>query len=73
AFNLSQDQTLQFDLDKFILFRVTHLNGIEVNFTSIFMSVCFGPEKNLAIRHQTPTLIGCILLRNRVQNNCLCT
>jgi hypothetical protein len=33
AFNLSQDQTLQFDLD-FIL------NGIEVNFTSFSVSVC---------------------------------
>jgi hypothetical protein len=34
-----------------------------VNFTSIFMSVCFSPEQNLASRLQTPTLIGCILLK----------
>ena len=33
AFNLSQDQTLQFDLELLI-------QRIEVNFTSIFMSVC---------------------------------
>ena len=35
AFNLSQDQTLQFDLE-FIVLRLTHKNGIEVNFTSCF-------------------------------------
>jgi hypothetical protein len=34
AFNLSQDQTLQFDLECFAQ------NGIEVNFTSVSMSVC---------------------------------
>jgi hypothetical protein len=34
AFNLSQDQTLQFDL------LLMLLNGIEVNFTSISVSVC---------------------------------
>ena len=38
AFNLSQDQTLQFDLE-FKVLRPTHKNGIEVNFTSILMSV----------------------------------
>ena len=41
AFNLSQDQTLQFDLE-FKVLRPTHKNGIEVNFTSILMSVWFG-------------------------------
>lgn len=35
AFNLSQDQTLQFDLE-FKVLRLTHKNGIEVNFTSCF-------------------------------------
>ena len=35
AFNLSQDQTLQFDLE-FKVLRLTHKNGIEVNFTSLF-------------------------------------
>jgi len=39
-----------------------------VNFTSILMSVfrslATSVPKNLAICHQTPTLIGCIFLMN---------
>ena len=63
AFNLSQDQTLQFDLVKFILFRVFTHKEIEVNFTSpwAFVVQALVP-KNLAIHIQTPTLIGCIFL-----------
>ena len=38
AFNLSQDQTLQFDLEVFVSEDTTH-KGIEVNFTSLLMSV----------------------------------
>jgi hypothetical protein len=37
AFNLSQDQTLQFDLEIFAL-------GIEVNFTSIFERLRLSPK-----------------------------
>ena len=62
AFNLSQDQTLQFDLDL--------LSGIEVNFTSNIRErlrsldltdtfLCLS-----GTRLQTPTLIGCMFLKN---------
>jgi hypothetical protein len=44
---------------KFKVFRLTHKNGIEVNFTSILMSV-FGfkepSSKNLAVRLKRPRL-----------------
>ena len=59
AFNLSQDQTLQFDLEFFAPFEATHKNGIEVNFTSILMSVlksCDFVPKNLATRLKRPRL-----------------
>jgi hypothetical protein len=73
AFNLSQDQTLQFDLECFAQ------NGIEVNFTSTSMSVCGLATKNQPItrlthgtRPQTPTLIGCMFLKNRLPARCRC-
>jgi hypothetical protein len=59
AFNLSQDQTLQFDLE------IT-AQRIEVNFTcmKIQFSERLRPEdlgffRSLGTRLQTPTLIGC--------------
>jgi len=56
---------------KFKVFRLTHKNGIEVNFTSILMSV-FGfkepSSKELGCSPQTPTLIGCIFLRIEAEN-----
>jgi hypothetical protein len=65
AFNLSQDQTLQFDLEK------STQNGIEVNFTSSSVSVCPNSKHPLqalsvlkAPAFQTPTLIGCYLLKS---------
>ena len=48
AFNLSQDQTLQFDLE-FKVLRLTHKNGIEVNFTSYsheYLMANFYPPPN---------------------------
>jgi hypothetical protein len=58
AFNLSQDQTLQFDL-------ICLAQRIEVNFTSL--SVIGHATMNLAVRRmqpQTPTLIGCQFLKS---------
>jgi hypothetical protein len=60
---------------KFKVFRLTHKNGIEVNFTSILMSV-FGfkepSSKELGCSPQTPTLIGCIFLRIRSEESLPC-
>ncbi len=64
AFNLSQDQTLQFNLC-----LKTHSFGIEVNFTTSEFHFVFREYLviTLAITanfHQTPTLIGCQFLKN---------
>src|SRR5690606_19285039 len=64
AFNLSQDQTLQFNL----CLKLTHF-GIEVNFTTSEFHFVFREYLviTLAITanfHQTPTLIGCQFLKN---------
>jgi hypothetical protein len=40
---------------------------------SVFRSLATSVPKNLAIRHQTPTLIGCIFLRILAQNLSFCT
>jgi hypothetical protein len=69
AFNLSQDQTLQFNT----CLKLT-LNGIEVNFTSVSV-FCTYSSKAPVTQHPTfagtwrlhlltPTLIGCKLLKN---------
>jgi hypothetical protein len=72
AFTLSQDQTLQFDLDLFAPCGATHLESTK-NFISEIsclsyerLKVLRPSSEELGNRLQTPTLIGCMLLTNLV-------
>jgi hypothetical protein len=62
AFNLSQDQTLQFNLCKVFLSL-----DVCINFRRASTSVLLDNRARFLARHpqdQVPTLIGCIFLKN---------
>ena len=68
AFNLSQDQTLQFDLE----FALRNRSELHFYFRERFSS----GDLNVVLSHcsgtrlHTPTLTGCMLLKNRVAGDC---
>ena len=67
AFNLSQDQTLQFDLE-FKVLRLTHKTGIEVNFTSHFHERLFLVLKELGNSPSNAHAYRLYLVKDALQN-----
>ncbi|MEP7283925.1 MAG: hypothetical protein ABI696_18245, partial [Rubrivivax sp.] len=64
AFNLSQDQTLQFDLE-FAQWNRSELHfSIHERLRSCDLETCNVNHRPLGTLRQTPTLIGCMLLKS---------
>ena len=73
AFNLSQDQTLQFDLEFKVFRLLTHLTeSRKISLSSLlFCERLFLVPKNFGNRLQTPTLIGCTFLKTPFKSTAL--